>query len=182
MSKNNYVDNKQFYAALVERKALQKAAEEAGVEGPEITNYLGKTLLDICTHFSYRPNFINYSFREEMIGDALENCLSVIDNFDTVKYNNPFSYFTQIAFFAFLRRIEMEKKQQYIKFKLLEELPMDELIEMVDADTGDAHFKPAVEFMREHSYFKTKEYEDKRDAKKKVKTPIENILESSEDE
>jgi len=64
---------------------------------------------------------------------------------------------------------------------MLEELPMDELIEMVDSDTGDAHFKPAVEFMREHSYFNTKEYEDKRAAKKKPKTVIETTLESSED-
>jgi len=181
MAKNNYVDNKQFYAALVERKLLVDTAIAAGEEPPNITNYLGKTILDICTHFSYRPNFINYSFRDEMIGDALENCLNVIDNFDTVKYSNPFAYFTQITFFAFLRRIETEKKQQYIKFKLLEELPLDEMIEMVSADTGEAHFKPAVEFMREHSYFNTKEYEDKRDAKKKVKTPIESIMDAGDE-
>ena len=180
MAKNNYVDNKKFYESLIERKALYDACILNNEEPPPISNYLGKTLLDICTHFSYRPNFINYSFRDEMIGDALENCLRVIDNFDTVKYNNPFSYFTQIAFFAFLRRIATEQKQQYIKFKLLEELPIDEMIESVDADSGESQFKPAIEFMRDHSFFNTKEYEDKRDAKKKIKTPIESILEAEE--
>ena len=180
MSKNNYVDNKQFLAAMIERRALVAKAEAEGKEKPQISNYLGKTINDICTHFSYQYKFINYSFRDEMIGDAVENCLRVIDNFDPAKSDNPFAYFTQISFFAFLRRIELEKKQQYIKFKLLEELPADELIEMVDSESGDSHFKPAVDFMRENSYFNTKEYEDKLAAKKKPKTPIESILESDE--
>lgn len=181
MAKNNYVDNKKFYESLVERKAIREACEAKGEEVPRISDYLGKTILDICTRFSYSPNFINYSFREEMIGDALENCLRVIDNFNTELYSNPFAYFTQITFFAFLRRIDQEKKQQYIKFKLLEELPIDEMIETIDHDSGDSHFKPAIEFMRENSYFNTKEYEDKHAAKKKVKTPIESILEANEE-
>ena len=117
-----------------------------------------------------------------MIGDAIENCLAVIDNFDPAKSSNPFAYFTQITFFAFLRRIQIEKKQQYIKFKLLEELPLDELIEMTDSETGTTSFKPAVEFMREHSYFNTKEFEDKIEAKKKPKTTLEIILEDVEGE
>lgn len=179
MAKNNYVDNKAFYAALVERRALVEKYAAEGRETPQITNYLGKTIQDICTHFSYKPNFINYSFREEMIGDAVENCLSVIDNFDPVRFSNPFAYFTQITFFAFLRRIEKEKEQQYFKFKLLEELPLDELIETVNPSSGEASFTPAVDFMRDNSYFNTKEYEDKRKAKKKVKTPIESILDAS---
>jgi hypothetical protein len=180
MAKNNYVDNKEFLAAMIERKGLVDAALAAGKEPPQITNYLGKTMMDICTHFSYRPNFINYSFRDEMIGDALENCLKVIDNFDSEKYSNPFAYFTQIAFFAFLRRIAQEEKQQYIKFKLLEELPMDEMIEMVCNDTGEASFKTAVDFMRDHSFFNTREYEDKIAARKKPKTPLESILDDEE--
>jgi hypothetical protein len=182
MSKNNYVDNKEFLAAIIERRELVATALAAGKDKPQISNYLGKCIQDICTHFSYRPNFINYSFREEMIGDAIENCLAVIDNFDPAKSSNPFAYFTQITFFAFLRRIQIEKKQQYIKFKLLEELPLDELIEMTDSETGTTSFKPAVEFMREHSYFNTKEFEDKIEAKKKPKTTLEIILEDVEGE
>lgn len=181
MSKNNYVDNVKFQAALVERKAAVDTALAKGEEKPRITEYLGKTISDICTHFSYKPNYINYSFREEMISDAIENCLRVIDNFDTEKYSNPFAYFTQVTFYAFLRRIEEEKEQQYFKFKLLEELPVDEMIETTDSDSGDSRFTPAVDFMRDNIYFDTHEYEQKRKAKKKPKTPIESILEINDE-
>lgn len=181
MSKNNYVDNKKFYEAFVARKIKVDAALLAGEDVPRIDDYIGKCIYDICTHLSYKPNFINYSYRSEMISDALENCVVAVDKFDSEKYDNPFAYFTQIAFWAFLRRIEAEQKQQYLKFKLLEELPVDEMIETVDANTGDSHYKPAIDFMRDHSYFNTKDYEDKRNAKKKTKTPIESILESDEE-
>lgn len=178
--KQHYVDNKEFYAALVERHALVQDCIAREAEPPLITDYLGKCIYDICTHLSYKPNFINYSFRQEMISDALENCIAVIDKFNTEEYKNPFSYFTQIAFFAFLRRIDMEKKQQYFKFKLLEEVDMDEMVEVHDHDSGESHYRSAVDFARENSYFNTLEYEQKRDAKKQaaVKTPIENALDA----
>jgi hypothetical protein len=87
---------------------------------PPVTDYIGKCFLDIANHLSYRPNFINYPYREEMIGDAIENCLMYASNFDPNKSKNPFSYFTQIIYFAFLRRIAKEKKQMYIRYKMLE--------------------------------------------------------------
>ena len=95
-------------------------AKEKGIDPPLISNYLGDCFLKIATHLSYKPNFVNYMFREDMIGDGIENCVQYIHNFNPEKSKNPFSYFTQIIYYAFLRRIEKEKKQNFIKFKLAE--------------------------------------------------------------
>tara|TARA_Y100001963_G_scaffold103782_1_gene142928 strand:- start:14287 stop:14868 length:582 start_codon:yes stop_codon:yes gene_type:complete len=117
---NHYIDNKEFYAAMVEWKKIVVEAEESGEEKPPVTSYIGECFLKIATHLSYRPNFINYPFRDEMIGDGIENCLMYCSNFDPEKSKNPFSYFTQIIYYAFLRRIQKEKKQTYIKYKMTE--------------------------------------------------------------
>ena len=95
-------------------------AESSGEPIPPVTEYIGECFWKIAEHLSYRPNFINYPFREEMIGDGIENCLMYAHNFDPEKSKNPFSYFTQIVYYAFLRRIEREKKQNYIKFKTIQ--------------------------------------------------------------
>ena len=117
----HYVNNKEFLEAIIQRKELIKEAEEAGASTPQISNYLGECILKIANHLSYRPNFINYTYREEMISDGIENCLQYIDKFDPAKSKNPFAYFTQIIYYAFIRRITKEKKQQSIKEKLLKE-------------------------------------------------------------
>ena len=117
---HHYVDNKEFFKCMVEWKILVIEAESCDEKRPPITNYIGECFLNIAEHLSYRPNFINYPFREEMVGDGIENCLMYAHNFNPEKSKNPFSYFTQIIYYAFLRRIEKEKKQNYIKFKLLE--------------------------------------------------------------
>ena len=116
----HYVDNKKFLAAMVEFKEKCKAAEENEQGQPAISNYIGECFLKIAEHLSYKPNFINYPYREEMTGDGIENCLMYANNFNPEKSKNPFSYFTQIIYYAFLRRIEKEKKQSYIKYKILE--------------------------------------------------------------
>ena len=82
--------------------------------------YVGDCFLKIATHLSYKPNFVNYPFREDMICDGIENCLQYIDNFDPEKSSNPFAYFTQIIYYAFLRRIQKEKKQLEIKQKIID--------------------------------------------------------------
>jgi DNA-directed RNA polymerase specialized sigma24 family protein len=93
-------------------------AENNGTDKPKLNNYLGNCFYLLCERLSYRPNFINYSFREEMVGDAIENCLSAVDNFDpNEQKQNPFGYFSLIAWRAFVRRIQKEKKQTYIKHK-----------------------------------------------------------------
>jgi len=107
-----YVNNKEFLAAITDYRQKVHAAKEAGNPRPRVTNYIGSCFLKIATHLSYKPNFVNYMFREDMICDGIENCLQYIDNFDPEKSKNPFAYFTQIIYYAFLRRIQKEKKQK----------------------------------------------------------------------
>ena len=132
----HYVNNKEFLEALVVFKAKCLAAKEAGEQRPQISNYIGECFLKIATHLSYKPNFVNYMFREDMICDGIENCLQYIDNFDPTKSSNPFAYFTQIIYYAFLRRIQKEKKQMEIKNKILEKSGYDEVMH-TDSYTGD---------------------------------------------
>ena len=116
----HYVNNKEFLAAIIvprDNVALAKARDEPK---PRISNYLGSCFLKIATHLSFKPNFVNYMFKEDMISDGIENCVQYIHNFDPEKSQNPFAYFTQIIHYAFLRRIQKEKKQLEIKNKILE--------------------------------------------------------------
>jgi hypothetical protein len=124
----NYVNNKEFLAAISEYRQKVIAAKASGKPRPRVTNYLGECFLKIATHLSYKPNFVNYMFREDMICDGIENCLQYIDNFDPEKSTNPFAYFTQIIYYAFLRRIQKEKKQLEIKGKILERSGYDEVM------------------------------------------------------
>ncbi len=117
----HYVDNKVFLEALIQYKRQIREAIEKGEPTPRVPNYIGECFLKIATHLSYRPNFINYMFREDMICDGIENCLRYVDNFDPEKSTNPFSYFTQIIYFAFIRRIKKEKREVETKNKILEQ-------------------------------------------------------------
>ena len=116
----HYVNNKEFLEALVVFKAKCLAAKEAGEQRPQISNYIGECFLKIATHLSYKPNFVNYMFREDMMCDGIENCVQYIENFNPEKSKNPFSYVTQIIYYAFLRRIQKEKRQLEIKNKILD--------------------------------------------------------------
>ena len=116
----HYVNNKEFLEALIVYRNKVRIAHEKGEPTPRITNYLGECFLKIATHLSYKPNFVNYMFREDMICDGIENCVQYIKNFDPEKSSNPFAYFTQIIHYAFLRRIQKEKKQLEIKTKIIE--------------------------------------------------------------
>jgi len=136
--KEHYVNNKDFLEAMkAYRKSVNKAKREKK-EKPLVTNYIGSCFLKIANHLSYRPNFINYTFRDDMISDGIENCLQYLDNFNPAKSNNPFAYFTQIIYYAFIRRIQKEKKQTTIKHKLI----MDSNYDDVALQPGDdAEFK-----------------------------------------
>ena len=127
----HYVNNKQLLEALIVYRAKVAHAKENDLPKPRITNYLGECFLKIATHLSYKPNFVNYMFREDMISDCIENCVQYIHNFDPEKSKNPFAYFTQIIHYAFLRRIQKEKKQLEIKTKIIERTGFDEVM-MVD--------------------------------------------------
>jgi phosphoribosylpyrophosphate synthetase len=135
-TKENYVNNREFLDALmVYRRQIAESKERDDIK-PRIPNYLGECFLKIATHLSYKPNFVNYMFREDMISDGIENCVQYIDRFNPEKSTNPFAYFTQIIYFAFLRRIQREKKQLEIKTKILERSGFDEVLHM-DSHTGD---------------------------------------------
>ena len=115
-----YVNNKELLEAMTSYRERVIYAKEHDKPKPRVSNYVGDCLLKIATHLSYKPNFVNYPFREDMICDGIENCLQYIDNFDPEKSKNPFAYFTQIIYYAFLRRIQKEKKQLEIKQKILD--------------------------------------------------------------
>lgn len=132
----NYVNNKDFLEAITVYRNKVILAKEKGTPKPRVPNYIGDCFLKIATHLSYKPNFVNYMFRDEMISDGIENCLQYIHNFDPEKSKNPFAYFTQVIYFAFLRRIAKEKKQLEIKTKMLERTGYDHVMytESFDGD------------------------------------------------
>ena len=147
----HYVNNKDFLDAIIEYKIKLKQAAEKEIPDiteqqlktwkspnkPRISNYLGECFLKIATHLSYKPNFVNYMFREDMICDGIENCVQYIHNFNPEKSSNPFAYFTQIIHYAFLRRIQKEKKQMEIRSKIIERSGYDEVF-TVDGDGFDS--------------------------------------------
>ena len=116
----HYVDNKRFLQAMKDWKEQCEEASQTGDEPPRVTNYIGECFLKIANGLSHKPNFMNYTFREDMVSDGIENCLQYIHNFNPNKSNNPFAYFTQIIYYAFIRRIQREKKQTHVKHKLIE--------------------------------------------------------------
>jgi len=150
--KPHYVNNKEFLQAMIDWKASVLEAEANDEARPQVTNYIGECFLKIANHLSYRPNFINYTYREEMISDGIENCLQYIDNFDPEKSKNPFSYFTQIIYFAFVRRITREKKQSKIKDKLLKTSNIEDMIITQDHDDESVYQKQFMDFLQQYNF------------------------------
>ena len=122
---DHYINNQEFFVAMKDWKVLVDVADKAGEKHPPITEYIGTCFMKIAEHLSRKPNFMNYPYRDEMQSDGVENCLLYAYNFDPEKSTNPFSYFTQIIYYAFLRRIQKEKKQAYIKLKKIEDSDVD---------------------------------------------------------
>jgi len=170
----HYVDNKKFGLALVDYAATVDAAKANGTTIPVVPNYIAECFLKIAEGLSHKVNFIRYTYREEMVMDAVENCLRAITNYNPnavtrTGTQNAFSYFTQICFFAFLRRIEKEKKQQDIKFKFIEQAGIEEFIAQVEGD--DTHGEQAfIDSLRERiGRIKEKDSQIKDFAKKEKK-------------
>ena len=132
----HYVNNKEFLAAIVEYKDKVALAAERGEEKPRITRYIGECFLKIATHLSFKPNFVNYMFKDDMVCDGIENCVQYINNFNPEKSKNPFAYFTQIIHYAFLRRIQKEKKQLEIKTKIIERSVYEEVMVVEEGAGG----------------------------------------------
>jgi hypothetical protein len=174
----HYVDNVRF---LEEIQKYQKAcieAESCGDEKPIIPNYLGECILKIATKLANRPNFINYSYKDDMILDGIENCIQYFDNFDPTKSSNPFSYFTQIIYYAFLRRIDKEKKQSYIKGKLIRDTTI-ESFEVQDLDHDEDFHNAYIGFMQQHGTFDDQFEEKRKKKKKKSAVTLDNFIEGA---
>ena len=173
--KEHYVNNKEFLAAMIEYKKSIKQAEKKKLERPPVTDYIGGCFLKIANHLSYRPNFINYTFRDDMISDGIENCLQYLDNFNPEKSNNPFAYFTQIIYYAFVRRIQKEKKQVTIKQKLIMEANYDDLTLQPGEDRD---FKNQfTEFLQKNTVIDEPEKKKKKKTtKKKTKSTLEYFI------
>lgn len=151
----HYVKNSDFAAAVFEYVTLINEAEAAGKPRPQVTRYIAECFLKICEGLSHKANFVRYTFREEMVMDGVENCLRAIQNYDINRTTrtgkpNPFSYFTQIAWFAFLRRIAKEAKQQQIKMKFINQVDIESLIASeIDGDPASKQTHAMVEEMRQ---------------------------------
>ena len=130
----HYVDNKKFLEAMIIHKEKVKKAIENNKTKPDVTNYIGECFLKIANHLSYRPNFINYTYRDDMISDGIENCLQYMNNFNPEKSTNPFAYFTQIIYYAFIRRIQKEKKQTLVKQKLIQNAGVENIMDQLEGD------------------------------------------------
>jgi len=134
-----YINNADFCAALEKYKEHCATAKTEGKIKPRIPNYIGECFVKLSEGLARRPNFFGYSYKDEMIADGIENCLMYFENFDSGKTKNPFAYFTQILWWCFVRRIQKEKKQQYIKYKATENFGILDAPELLGL--GDGHTK-----------------------------------------
>tara|TARA_R110000822_G_scaffold132868_1_gene270116 strand:- start:5519 stop:6112 length:594 start_codon:yes stop_codon:yes gene_type:complete len=175
----HYVNNKDFSAAVMEYVKTIRAAKEEGTKIPLVSDYIAKCFLKISEGLSHKSNFVRYTYREEMVMDGVENCLRAITNYniDTATRTgnaNAFAYFTQITWYAFLRRIAKEKKQQDIKLKWLSQIDIHEFMQEGDTDTNK-QITAYVESLRERIDRvkdvdkSVKEFENKEKVVKKVR-------------
>ena len=141
--KPHYVNNRDFSDAVVEHVTVTNKAQADGIEPPRISEYIGECFMKIAEGLSHKPNFIRYTYRDEMVMDAVENCIKAIGNYNVEAATrtgkpNAFAYFTQISYFAFLRRIAKEKKQQDIKLKYIEQSGFEAFADLDGDYDGDS--------------------------------------------
>ncbi len=173
--KKHYINNADFCKALVDYQTAVAVAKAEGKTKPRIPNYIGECFMKIAEGLSHKPNFINYSYRDEMVGDGIENCLMYFENFDTTKSSNAFAYFTQIIYFAFLRRIQKEKKQLYVKYKSTEQFGLLDENQLMGYD--DMPAKPFELYDNISDFIETFEETKKRKKAIKKEKGIEKFLE-----
>ena len=170
--KQHYVDNEKFLGVMSDYREKHLQAKDNDTELPIIPDYAGECFLKIAERLSHRPN---YAFREEMVSDGIENCVMYASNFNPEKSSNPFAYFTQIIYYAFLRRIEKEKKQLYIKYKTMDEFSMlEDHSDMGDMAAGEkasvsSGASPMTADKRKTIYDFIHTFEEKKRKKKRVK-------------
>ena len=176
MAKTNYIDNKKFLKEMVAYKKSIREAKRRGDDKPRIPEYVGECFMKIAENLSHKPNFLSYTFRDEMISDAIENCVMYADNFNPAKSKNPFAYFTQIVYYAFLRRIQREKKQLYVKYKSTEMYGvLDEFGQQIDENGNQRQYEQydnIGEFIQNFE-----EARAKKKAKAKAKRGVDKFVE-----
>jgi hypothetical protein len=173
-NKAHYINNKEFSLAVVEYVKECDKAKKNELPKPTVTDYIAKCFIKISEGLSHRPNFVRYTYREEMVMDAVENCLRAINNYKietATRTGNPnaFSYFTQICFYAFIRRITKEKKQQEIKFRFIEKMGIDDFVEMGMDGAGAEETMNYVDTLRQRISTVRKKDEAVKDFAKKEK-------------
>jgi len=174
MAKNHYINNKDFLKEMIKYRTAIRKAKRLGLPKPQIPTYVAKCFMMIAENLSHKPNFLSYTFRDEMVADAIENCVMYVDNFDPSKSSNPFAYFTQIVYYAFLRRIQKEKKQLYVKYKATETAGILDEFELNENEDGTFR---QFELYDNISEF-ISNYENARKEKKAKKTSvIDNFVE-----
>lgn len=181
----HYIDNKRFLEELVQHKKVVAKAKKSGIKPPGVTNYIGQCFLDIANNLAKKPNFANYTYKDEMISDSVENCIMYATNFDPKKSTNPFAFFTQIIYYAFLRRIQKEKKQLFIKMKCFEQNdPTGKFrnwMEDQHMNYEDSSQSPYTEFIQNDSYvsesMKPKKKKKKKLNKSKPASRLDDLLE-----
>ena len=181
--KNHYVDNEKFLAEIKVYKQQCKDALAEGKEKPRISEYIGKCIYLIAENLSHKPRFMNYSFRDELVSDAIENCFLYFDNFDSDKYSNPFAYFTQIIYYAFHRRIAKEEKNRYIIYKKFQESVLDTSDASLMVDADDNHVVSSTMYDNLNEFikkFETREAE-KKEKRKEKKEGLEKFVENDDE-
>lgn len=179
--KPHYVNNKEFSQAVMDYAVEAHTARENNKQVPTVTDYIAKCFIRIAEGLSHRPNFVRYTYREEMVMDAVENCLRAIGNYNIETATrtgkpNAFSYFTQICYFAFIRRITKEKKQQDIKFKFIEKMGIEDFVAMGMDNEGAEETMAYVDTLRQRiGTIRTKDEAIKKFAKEEKKREKEKL-------
>ena len=174
----HYVDNQRFLLEMTEYQNERKTAKENGIELPPCPDYIGECFLKIAQRLSFRPNFINYAFREDMISDGIENCVQYMNNFNPEKSKNPFAYFTQIIYYAFIRRIQKEKKQLYIKYKTIDSnSSLGDNVEVSADDTQNYVYETMTNDQKVNMYDFISNFEEAKKKKKVATTKKSTSLE-----
>lgn len=182
--KPHYVNNRQFSYAVVDYVTEANAAKAKGDKNPIVPDYIAMCFMKICEGLSHKPNFVRYTYRDEMVMDGVENCLKAIYNYridasTRTGKPNAFSYFTQIAYFAFIRRIVKEKKQADIKFKFMEQANIEEFVSSIDINSPiDQSFLDTLrEKISKIKEVDTQIKEFEKEEKVKVKKGLELVME-----
>ena len=182
--KNHYVDNEKFLAEIKVYKQKCKDAVAEGKEKPRISEYIGKCIYLIAENLSHKPRFMNYSFRDELVSDAIENCFLYFDNFDSDKYSNPFAYFTQIIYYAFHRRIAKEEKNRYIIYKKFQESVLNTTDVSLMVDSDDQHVVSSTMYDNLNDFigkFEKRELE-KKEKRKQAREGLDKFYEEQTNE